>query len=210
MNILIVRKSLIKEHIKIENHGFKTEKRSEDFQLGRFLIRLGAKIFYNITDFEIIYQGKKPVIAGNLFYFSISHSKDIVAVAFDKFNIGLDIEYMKERNFDKIAKYLKINTKNKDEFYQYWTTFEAQYKSSKQHLTTFQLENYMVSVSSAGDINNKLQIYEVVIPKNSTTPNELISLKTVNESNKKESAVELQEINTASLDFLPPLNLNIE
>ena len=68
----------------------------------------------------------------------------------------------------------------------------------------------MVSVSTLSEIKTKLKIYEVEIPKNKTNPNELINLKQVNDSNKNDNAVEINEINTASLEFLSPLALKIE
>jgi len=209
MNILLIRKSAILKNIEFENIGIKNAKRNENFQLGRFIVNFGAKYFYDIAEPEIILQGKKPVIKNDLFYFSISHSGDIVAVAFDTHNTGLDVEEMKPRNFKKIAKYLHINVETKRDFYQYWTGFEAQYKSEKQKLQSFIMGNYMFSVSSFGDIKSKLKIYELVIPKNKIKPSELINLKLVNDNSKNENAVEMQEINIASLEFLVPLSLNI-
>ena len=210
MNILIIRKSKLLKYIRLGKSDIKNKKRNENYQLGRFLVRYGAKFFFNLDNVEIVLQGKKPIEKNNLFYFSISHSADVVAVAFDRHDVGLDVELMKERNFQKIAKYLHVNVETPQEFYRYWTSYEAQYKSKKQNLSSFILDDYMFSICSFGDISNTLKIYELVIPKNKTNPNELINLKLVKESSRNENALELQEINTASLDFLEPLSLNIE
>ena len=53
-------------------------------------------------------------------------------------------------------------------------------------------------------------MYEVVIPINNVKPSVLISLKLVNDNNKKDIAVDNMEINTASFDFSAPFNLKIE
>ena len=104
---------------------------------------------------------------------------------------------------------MKKDFKNLVEFYEYWTSFEAQYKSKPQNLTSLKFEDYIVSVSSS-EISTKLKMYEIEIPKNKTNPNELINLKLVNDNKENDIALEINEINTASLEFLSPLALNIE
>ncbi|MCD8025142.1 MAG: hypothetical protein LUE64_06360, partial [Candidatus Gastranaerophilales bacterium] len=47
--------------------------------------------FYKITDPIEIDNGKPYLLNGNL-NFSVSHSKNIIAIAFDKDKIGMDIE----------------------------------------------------------------------------------------------------------------------
>src|SRR5574344_173714 len=209
MNIVFLRKSQILPFINLEENFFKNKKRNQDYILGRFITKFVAKNLYNKTDLDII-ENKKPIFKNSDLNFSISHSTDIVAVAFDNNNVGLDIEFMKERDFEAIANYLNIKFFEKKEFYQYWTMYEAEYKSTKQKLTSFIFENYMCSLSSFEDIKNKLKIYELKRPINNTEPNELINLKLVIDSNKNENTLEMQEINTASLELLLPLALNIE
>src|SRR5574344_1223056 len=208
MNIILLRKSKILPYIKIEESFYKNEKRNQEYILGRFLAKFGAKILYKAKDLEIV-EDKKPKFKDIDIVFSISHSKDFIAVAFDKKNIGVDIEIMRNRDFKSIAEHLKIPFTIKKSFYQYWTTYEAQYKSKKQNIKTFIIEDYMLSVSFE-DINNKLKMYEVTIPKNITEDSELINLKLVIDSNKNDNALELQEINTASFESLQPLALKIE
>ena len=188
---------------------FTSKKRCIEYSFGRFLVDFVAKNFYGFKDTELVVEGNKPRFLNREIFFSISHSKNIVAVAFDESDIGFDIEEIRPRNFEKLSKFLDKNFKNEIEFYSYWTQYEAEYKSSKQFLETFRFGNYMCSVSFAG-INTRLNMYELVIPKNKTCPSELINLKLVNDSNKNDNAVEIKEINTAILEFLPPPSLNIE
>lgn len=53
-------------------------------------------------------------------------------------------------------------------------------------------------------------MYEAVIPQNSVNPSELMTLKPVKDNSKNEKAVEANDINTASFDFLPPPILKME
>jgi 4'-phosphopantetheinyl transferase len=66
----------------------------------------------------------------DFFNFSISHSKDLVAVALSKKEIGIDIEFeKKDRNFDLI-KEKNFNLEEKPQnFYKVWTKKEAIFKS---------------------------------------------------------------------------------
>ncbi len=189
---------------------FSSEKRCIEYSIGRFLVKFIAKKFYDVDDTEIIVGNKKPKFKNNNLHFSISHTKNIVAAAFDEFDIGFDVEIIKKRNIEKLSKYLKKDFKDEIEFYRYWTGFEARYKSKSQNLATFRFENYMISVSSFSEINTRLKMYEVEIPRNKIKPSELINLKLVNDRSKNDIALEINEISTASLEFFPPFALKIE
>lgn len=149
MNIIILNKNefLKKIDTKSLSSNFSTQKRNVEYSLGRFLISFGANKFFNINEYEIEEKNKKPFIKDNLFFFSISHSSDIIGVAFSNEEIGFDIELIKDRNFDKLAKYMKFTCKNKEDFYKQWTKFEAEYKSQIKNSINFTLENYMCAIS---------------------------------------------------------------
>lgn len=186
---------------------FKSQKRCVEYSLGRFLVKYAAKNFYKIDDTEIVVENKKPGFKNNPLKFSISHSKNIVAAAFDENDVGFDIEEIKPRNLKRLSEYFHRDFVDENDFYCYWTSYEAEYKSQKQEISTFRFENYMCSVSLSG-INTRLKMYELVISKKNTVSCELINLKLVNDSIKNENAVEIKEINTASLEFFSPLALN--
>ena len=156
------------------------------------------------------FSGKDPTkVDRSAAYMCRYIAKNIVAAAFDENDTGFDIEEIKPRNLKRLSEYFHRDFVDENDFYRYWTSYEAEYKSQKQEISSFKFENYMCSVSFSG-INTRLKMYELVIPKKSTVPSELINLKLVNDSIKNENAVEIKEINTASLEFFSPLALKIE
>lgn len=49
----------------------------------------------NITNFEIVYnEYNKPYLKNNEIYFSISHSKNLVAIVISDKEVGIDLEYL--------------------------------------------------------------------------------------------------------------------
>ena len=114
----------------LEGNSFKSQKRIEQFCLGRFLINYVLKNYYNIKHPEIVIKNKKPCLKNEKIYFSLSHSNDIILAAFFDKNIGVDIEWMRDRDFQKLFEYYRINSENKDKetFYQLWTVYEAEIK----------------------------------------------------------------------------------
>lgn len=201
----------------LENKTFKAKGKQTQFCLGRFLVKYIAKTRYGIENTDIKITNNKPHFINSDINFSISHSKNIVLAAFDKNNVGADIEEMKKRDFEAIFKYYKLDTKNPtpEFFYRFWTELEAEIKlqtEPKSSATLKLLDNFMLTVMSSYsfDIINTLKIYELKIPTESTNPNELISLNPVIASNVNENTLVIQDINTASLTHFEPLNLKIE
>ena len=230
-NVFIIRKSEFLKHIDrnslysfLENNSFKSEKRAEQFCLGRFLVKYVLKYFYNQDCLEIVIENKKPRTKENNIKFSISHSNDIILAAFSDIETGADIEFMKERDFERLLRYYNLSfdegcLSKKEFFYRFWTGYEAGIKlqAPVQNEITLKLFNdYMLSVCSSckgADMRSKLRIYELKSPSVSTSPSELINLKLVIDSSKKENTLVAQEINTAALDaveFFAPLNLKTE
>ena len=77
-------------------------------------------------DIKIIREeGKKPRLNCEDIFFSLSHSEDVTAIAISDRNVGLDIEWGRERNYNKI-KFIKADCL--DTFYREWTKHEAYYK----------------------------------------------------------------------------------
>lgn len=194
----------------------RVEKRKLQSQLGRHLAKQVAEVFYNVENTEIIVENEKPKFKNSDLCFNISHSENIIAVAFDKEQLGLDVEYIKERDFKSLFARFNINSNNKDLFYQFWTEYEAKIKIQaeiKQKICFKILPDYMLSLFSSNPdcgIKTKLKIYEVKSPTDNITPNELINLKLVKESSKNENTLVAQERNTAEVEFLTPLALKTE
>ena len=184
--------------------------------LGRHIVKEVARIFYDVNDTEIIIENNKPKFKNADLCFNISHSNNIVAVAFDVLPLGLDVEYIKERNFKLLLERYNIASNDKEFFYQFWTEYEASIKIQdeiKQKLCFKLKEDYMLSLFSSNPdegIKTKLKIYEVKSPTDSIMPSELINLKLVQANNANENTLVAQERDTASVEFLTPLALKTE
>ena len=200
-----------------EDEKFKVDKRKLEFSLDRFLLFYIAKNVYSSLYPEVLIKHSKPYFKNLNVHFSISHSKNIVLICFDNYENGVDVEFIKDRNFTKLFEYYNIKDipANRVNFYRFWTEYEAKVKLKsevKSSLTGLFLNNFMLSVASnhSFDIKRKLKIYEVKSPIDIINPNELINLKEVIESKKKEKTLVIQEIKTALSEYFTPLNLNIE
>lgn len=184
--------------------------------LGRHIAKEVARVFYDVKDTEIIIENNKPKFKNTDVCFNISHSNNIVAVALDDMPLGLDLEYMKDRDFKSLLERYNINSESKDIFYQFWTEYEASIKiqaETKQKLCFKLKDDYMLSLFSSNPdegIKTKLKIYEVKSPTDSIMPSELINLKLVQANNANENTLVAQERDTASVEFLTPLALKTE
>ena len=184
--------------------------------LGRHLVKEVARVFYDIQDTEIIVENNKPKFKNVDLCFNISHSNNIVAVAFDTNPLGLDVEHMKDRNFKMLLERYNIDSNDKNLFYQFWTQYEASIKIQseiKQKLCFKLKDDYMLSLFSSNPddgIKTKLKIYEVKSPTESIIPSELINLKLVQANNENENTLVAQERDTANVEFLTPLALKTE
>lgn len=205
-----------------EGRKFGSAKRQKEFSVGRFLLKYVLKNRFHTQSPEIVVENKKPRLknfCADSVKFSLTHSKGIVMAAFSDTDIGIDLEFMRERNFEKLFAYYKLHPQNccKKTFYQLWTEYEARIKLQKKAnavLSAVFQKDYSLSVCTEGewDISKTLKIYELKSPAHSTNPSELINLKLVKDNRKKENALVAQEISTADseFEFLSPLNLKIE
>lgn len=194
----------------------KQSKKKLQSMCGRFIAEYVAKNYYGVENTEIIVENGKPKFKFAKLNFNISHSENIVVCVFDDYPVGIDVEYMKDRNFDEISKYLKVDFKEKNDFYRYWTQYEARIKLQseiKQTLTFEILKGYMCSLLSSNPcsgIKIKLKIYELRSPVESIIPIELISLNPVNANNAKENTLVAHERKIANDEFFTALTLKTE
>jgi phosphopantetheinyl transferase len=122
--------------------------------LGLFLTKFIAKHFYEINDLEIEIRNRKPFFKNSDWFFSISHSEDIVSVVFDNKNVGADVEFIRDgKNFKAIMERYGENVENptREEFYRFWTLHEAEIKLGSQiksiFSTTFERDYMLTCVS---------------------------------------------------------------
>lgn len=118
------------------------------------------KEVYKIEDREVVFNGKKPVLKNGQKSFSISHSKDFIALAFSDFNCGVDIEKVLPRDFEKIAHRMRFRIFSLKEFYQAWTKFEAEYKLAEEAKCSkfFEIDDYMITAVSS-NLDESFNLY---------------------------------------------------
>ncbi len=141
------------------------EKRFLEYSTGRFLVKSIAKEFYNISDPKIILNGNgKPEFKDADLHFNISHSKNIVIACFDNAHCAIDIEFIKNRDLNKLSKFFKKDFKTQKDFYKFWTYKEAEYKLGKkiQHYYCQEfLCDYYLTVASENNISKSSVLYPV-------------------------------------------------
>lgn len=115
---------------------------------------------YQLQDRKIIFDNKKPMLDSKLKNFSITHSENYIVLAFSDSNCGVDIEKIKTRDYIKIAKRMHFDSKTEEEFYEDWTTFEAQYKLGEEIKSkkTFKLDDYYLTVVS-NNMNEEFNLF---------------------------------------------------
>lgn len=137
---------------------FKSEKRFYEHAIGRYLLKTVAKDCYNLNDTEIItLENGKPVFKNSKLCFSLSHSKNIITACFSDYPCGIDTEFMKNRDLEKLSLFFRKTFKTSEDFYKFWTLKEAEYKIdgtvSGSYCTVFE-KQYMLTVVSGREIDS--------------------------------------------------------
>ena len=174
-NIFFIKSSEFKKYLDektinyfLNGNNFKSQKRIEQYCLGRFLINYVLKNFYAIDDIELIIENNKPCLKNKKIEFSLSHSENIVLVAFSKNPIGADIEIIKNRNFKALISYynLKLQDIDAELFYRLWTRYEAFIKIQDRpntELTFKLLDKYMVTLCTKENTDKEkaINLFEI-------------------------------------------------
>ena len=120
--------------------------------LSYLLVDKFLKEYYGIENTRLVFDEGKPVLLDGGKYFSISHSEDLIAIAFSDSNCGVDIEKVKLREFTSIAERMGFEANTLGEFYEEWTKYEAKYKLGKEveygSVATFDLDDYTLTAIS--------------------------------------------------------------
>ena len=106
--------SLNKQKISYYAWLFLKEKVLEEFNLDIDTL----KLTYN--------QHGKPMFKE--FFFNISHSNNYIAIALSNNPVGIDIQLIKEKGIEKLAKKANIDPNNIEEFYKHFSALEAKRK----------------------------------------------------------------------------------
>jgi len=137
----------------------------------RFLVSRAFRRRVLGPDAEILAdENGRPFVNGNPFFFSMSHTGDLLIIAVDNHSIGVDAEFMKERDFAKLSAWFFGETIcGREDFYRRWTRFEAGLKLAglplfskatpkPNHLHSQTLNGYMLSIASNHSISLPLSI----------------------------------------------------
>lgn len=125
--------------------------------------------FYKIENREIVFENKKPLLKTREKYFSISHSREYIAICFSDNDCGIDIEKIIERDYKSIAERMEFECNSLEEFYYVWTKFESDYKLGipAQSHKQFKYENYIITASCSNENEN----FEIYIQSGNEFPN---------------------------------------
>lgn len=120
--------------------------------LSYLLVEKLLKEYYGIENTHLVFEDGKPLLLDGGKYFSISHSEDLIALAFSDSNCGVDIEKIKLREFVSISERMGFEANTLGEFYEEWTKYEAMYKLGKEvqygSIATFDLDEYALTAVS--------------------------------------------------------------
>lgn len=120
--------------------------------LSYLLVDKFLKEYYGIENTQLVFEDGKPILLDGGKYFSISHSEDLIALAFSDSNCGVDIEKIKLREFASIAERMGFEANTLGEFYEEWTKYEALYKLGKDKeygsIASFDLDDYALAAVS--------------------------------------------------------------
>ena len=162
-----------------------TAKKINSFLAYEFLKHIACELLNTDKDkitIKFTENGKPYIENSQNFYFSISHSENIIAVAIADSEIGVDIEKIRAINTSLSGRfftkneidYIEKNTaKNNDTFFELWTKKEAYIKQKglnlshlskidvtsdniKNNFLSCKADNYFLSAYSEADITFKI------------------------------------------------------
>ncbi len=162
-----------------------------NFIFGRLILRQKLSEYLNCSHKDILFKKTKfgrlelsGKFSGENISFNLSHSKNIIAVIICNNIVGIDVEYIRNRDFSKIvnfsftkkeAEYLNYLQKNHSKqqymeaFYIYWTLKEAFVKSNggsilqKDLNLDFSLLKNLQYCNHLQNFNNNLKSYKRIL-----------------------------------------------
>lgn len=147
---------------KFQKKEISNEKKWKTHCLSYLLVDKFLDEVYGIENREIVFDDGKPMLLDGGKYFSISHSDELIAIAFSDFNCGIDIEKLKLREFENISARMGFEVNTLGEFYEEWTKYEATYKLGKDvdygSFAIFELDGYALSAVSE-DCMEEFELY---------------------------------------------------
>ena len=117
------------------------------------------KDFYNISESNIEFINNKP-------YLKNRNTKQYIAICFSDSECGIDIEIIKNRDYESISKRMNFVSENLTDFYYKWTSYEAEYKLGQEFRSKVQLnyeDNIITAISS-----NYTETFDIYIQNGKT------------------------------------------
>lgn len=147
--------------LRFQKKEISVEEKLKTHCLSYLLVDKILREVYGIKDTQIVFDNDKPTLLSGEKHFSISHSGDLIALAFSDYNCGVDIERTTLREFTKISERMGFEATTLGEFYQEWTQYEAIYKLGEDSVcasyANYELEGYAMTAVS----ENELEDYDV-------------------------------------------------
>ena len=144
-------------HKNFSNQKKKTEHCFSYLMLDRIL-----KEVYKVNERGIEFINGKPCLKTQEKFFSISHSGEYILIGFSDYECGVDIEQIKNRNYQAIAERMQFQAETPEDFYKEWTKYEAEYKLGGRNKckTVFQTSYYNYVITAVSENNQeKFEIY---------------------------------------------------
>ncbi|MBE7704387.1 MAG: hypothetical protein E7Z90_01090 [Cyanobacteria bacterium SIG29] len=146
------------------NQNIKKDKKKLQSALGHYLTKNIAKTVYGVKNSEFIIENSKPKFKTNEIEFNISHSNNIVTIAFDNYPLGLDVEQIKNRNLKALKERYNLQHYEDETFFQFWTQYEAKIKIQAEinQKFCFKLkDDYMLSLYCNNLEKKELELFEI-------------------------------------------------
>ena len=150
----------LEELYKFKNKDISNGNKLIEHCFAYYLLDMILKSKYGIKEYSLEFINKKPYLKSKNKYFSISHCKEYIAICISDFDCGIDIEPIKQRDYEKISKRMNFNSSSLYEFYIEWTKYEAAFKMSKdiKSIKYYNIEDCVLTAVSSG-IEEEFNIY---------------------------------------------------
>lgn len=149
---------------------YKSREKYLEHLCGLYLVKTVAEEIYGEKTVKIGIKNSKPYFENSKLKFNVSHSKNIVAAAFSLSNTGFDVEYMASRDYKKIMARIKNNrdistsSTDRETFYRFWTTYEAEYKLGEKAVSRYTREaekDYIFTAVSDTPLLSDFAVYKI-------------------------------------------------
>lgn len=156
MEVFIINKDEIKnipneKLVQFKHKDISNQNKLNEHCFAYYMTDKILKDFYNIFESDIEFIDKKPYLKNRKKYLSVSHTTKYIGICFSDFECGIDIEIIKNRDFELISKRMNFVSENLMDFYYKWTSYEAEYKLGQNFKSKVQIDykdNIITAIST--------------------------------------------------------------